>query len=70
MMASDAVIFRSNSLSFVAGTCYYCGNRNSQINDHNHGPETLPEGTLTQPGDAVSGVFGRLCVRAQFGAIN
>ena len=70
MMASDAVIFRSNSLSFVAGTCYCCGHQNSQIKDHHHGPETLPEGTLTQPGDAASGVFGRLCVRAQFGAIN
>ena len=67
-MASDAVIFRSNSLSFVARTCYYCGNQNSQIKDHDHGRQTLPAGATSNPRDAASAVFGRLCVRAQSGA--
>ena len=68
MMASDGVIFRANPLSFVAGTCYYCSNQNSQIKDHNHGRQTLPAGATSNPRDADSAVFGRLCVRAQSGA--
>ena len=68
MMASDGVIFRSNLLSFVARTCYCCDNQNSQIKNHNHGPETLPAGATPRSNDAASATFGRLCVQGQSGA--
>ena len=67
MMVSDGVILCSYPLSFVAGTCYYYGNQNSQIKDHNHGPETLPAGATPRSNDAASAVFGRLCVQGQSG---